>query len=152
MTPSVGRGLRLEPNEPIPPLVRPSKVKLLTRRANRWRCALLAVGVFALSSCSSPGGTGTVTGIFETSGGPPGYRPHRLPGEVVFSDSKGDHVSVRVGASGTVVAHLPAGTYTAVGHSPLVHSGSSEMDCNAFAPVVVRAGRTEGVTVACQLM
>ena len=118
----------------------------------RWPLALLAVGVFALSSCSSSGGTGTVNGIFETSGGAPGYQPHRLPGNVVFSDSKGDHVSVRVGASGVLVVHLPAGKYTAVGHSPMVHSDSREMACNGLRPVVVRVGQTQSVTVACQLM
>jgi nitrate reductase NapE component len=122
------------------------------RSVERWPLALLAVGVFALSSCSSSGGTGTVNGIFQTSGGPPGYQPHRLPGNVVFSDSKGDRASVRVGASGALVVHLLAGTYTAVGHSPMVHSGSSEMACDALKPVVVRAGQTQSVTVACQLM
>ena len=90
--------------------------------------------------------------VFQTSGGPPGYQPHRLPGNVVFIDSKGDHASVRIGASGALVVHLPAGTYTAVGQSPLVHSGSSEMACNALKPLVVRAGQTQSVTVACQLM
>jgi uridine phosphorylase len=75
-----------------------------------------------------------------------------VPGNVVFSDAAGDHVSVRVGASGALVVHLPAGIYTAVGHSPLVHSGSNEMACNTLKPTVVRAGRTERVTVACQLM
>ena len=125
---------------------------LSKRRVERWPLVLLAVGVVALSSCSSPAGSGTVTGIFETSGGPPGYQPHRLPGYVVFSDAKGAHVSVRVGASGAVVVHLPAGTYTAVGHSPMVHSGSGEMACDALKHVVVRAGHMQRVTVVCQLM
>lgn len=61
-------------------------------------------------------------------------------------------MSVRVGASGALVVHLPAGTYTAVGHSPMVYSGPSEMACIALKPVVVRAGQTQSVTVACQLM
>jgi hypothetical protein len=127
-------------------------IVLWKRRVERWPLVLLALGVVALSSCSSSGGSGTVTGIFETSGGPPGYQPHRLPGNVVFRDEKGDHVSVRVGESGDVVVHLPAGTYTAVGHSPMIHSGSGEMACDALHPVVVWAGHTQRVTVACQLM
>jgi hypothetical protein len=122
------------------------------RNAERWLLALLAVGAIALSSCSSSGRTGTVSGIFETSGGAPGYRPHRLPGTVVFSDAKGDHVSVRVGAAGALVVRLPPGTYTAVGHSPMVHSGSDEMACDALKPLVVRADHTQTVTVVCQLM
>jgi hypothetical protein len=122
------------------------------RRVERWPLALLVVGAIALSSCSSPSGTGTVNGIFETSGGAPGSHPHRLSGKVVFSDSKGDHMSVRVGDSGALVIHLPAGTYTAVGHSPMVLTDSSEMACNALKPVVVRTGQTQRVTVACQLM
>lgn len=117
----------------------------------RWSLTLLVIGVVALSSCSSSGGTGTVTGVFETSGGPVGYRPHRLPGKVVFEDSKGDQVSVRVGISGSLAVQLPAGTYTAVGHSPLVHSGPDEMACDALKPVVVRTGHTRRVTIACQL-
>lgn len=122
------------------------------RRVVRWPLALLAVSVFLLTNCSSSGGTGTVTGTFETSGGPPGYHPHRLPGEVVFTNSEGDHVSVRVGVSGALVVQLPAGTYSAVGHSPRVHSGLREMTCNALRPVTVRTGHTQKVTVACQLM
>jgi len=93
-----------------------------------------------------------VAGVFETSGGAPGAQPHRLPGDVVFSDSKGDHVSVHVGASGALVAHLPVGTYTAMGHSPMVYSGSHEMNCSGLKPVVVIAGQAQNVTVACQLM
>jgi hypothetical protein len=112
----------------------------------------MAVGLLALSSCSSSGGTGTVKGIFETSGGPPGYQPHRLLGKVVFSDSKGDRVSVRVGTSGALLVHLPSGTYTAVGRSPMVDSGSSEMACRTLKPVVVRDGQTQNLIVACQLM
>ena len=139
-------------NEPIRPHLRHSRMMPSKRSVERWPLALLVVGVFALSSCSSSGGTGTVNGIFETSGGAPGAQPHRLPGKVVFSDSKGDHVSVRVGASGALVVHLPAGTYTAVGHSPMVHSDSSEMACNGLMPVVVRVGQTQSVTVACLLM
>jgi hypothetical protein len=122
------------------------------RRVMRWPLASLVVGVVLLTGCSSPGGTGTVTGIFETSGGPGGYQPHRLPGSVVFTNSEGERVAVRVGTSGALVVKLPGGTYSAVGHSPMVHSGSGEMTCHALKPVKVTVGHTQKVTVACQLM
>lgn len=71
---------------------------------------------------------------------------------VVFSDSKGDHVSVRVGASSALVVHVPSGTYAAVGHSPMVDSEGSEMACSALRPVVVKVGQMQSVTVVCQLV
>lgn len=117
----------------------------------RWPLALVASGMMLLAGCSSSVGTGAVTGIFETSGGPGGYQPHRLPGNVVLTNSDGDRVSVRVGVSGAFVVHLLPGTYAAVGHSPMVHSGPGEMACHALKPVVVRTGRTQQVTIVCPL-
>lgn len=87
------------------------------RSAVRWTLVLLAVGVTALSSCSSSGGTGTVNGIFETSGGAPDAQHHRLPGNVVVSGSKGDHESE--GALGLLVVHLPVVGPQSEGPQPL---------------------------------
>jgi hypothetical protein len=118
----------------------------------RIALAALAVGLVVLSGCSSSAPTGSVTGLFETAGGAPGYGPHPLPGTVVFSSPRGTQVSVGVGADGSFSAHLRVATYTAVGHSPRVISDGHEMTCRASRPVAVSSGRTVRVTVECQLM
>lgn len=118
----------------------------------RSALAALAVGLLALASCSSSPQTGSVTGVFKTVGGAPGYGTHPLPGTVVFSNPQGTHVSVRVDADGTFSATLPVGTYTAVGDSPRVMSNGREMVCDALKPVIVSANKTEQIAVECQLM
>ena len=118
----------------------------------RFAIAALAVGLLVLSGCSSSPQTGSVTGVFETAGGAPGYGPHPLPGTVVFNSPQGTHASVRVGADGTFSATLPVGTYTAVGHSPRVISSGREMTCDALKAVIVSATKTERIVVDCQLM
>lgn len=114
--------------------------------------AALAVSLLVLSGCSSSPQTGTVTGVFQTVGGAPGFGPHRLPGIVVFTDADGARTSVTVRPDGVLSVRLPPGTYRAVGHSPRVHSGLQELTCNALRPVVVTAGHTVKVTVDCQLI
>lgn len=89
---------------------------------------------------------GTVTGTYKLVAA----IDHPVPGTIVFSGRNGERISIRVGAAGTFTAHLPAGRYLAVGHSPMVISNGQEMTCHGLTPVVVRSGRSAYVTVVCQ--
>jgi hypothetical protein len=95
---------------------------------------------------------GTVSGFFETSGGPPNAAPRPLSGTVVFTSSSGNSRALEVRANGSIVIRLAAGTWTATGHSPLVMSGSHEESCRSTAPIVVHSGRTTHANVICELL
>jgi hypothetical protein len=94
---------------------------------------------------------GTVSGFFETNGGPPNTAPRLLSGTVVFTSSNGKDRPLEVKSDGSIVIRLAAGTWTATGHSPLVMSGSHEENCRSTAPIVVHSGRTTHANVICEL-
>lgn len=103
-------------------------------------------------SCGDHGvSTGTIRGVFEEIGGPSNLGPRPLPGKVTLTSSTGKHISLDVGKSGRVTSHISPGTYTATGYSPDVHNGQGEMACQGLSPVVVHAGRSVRMTVACQV-
>jgi hypothetical protein len=115
-----------------------------------WRIGLIVFGsMVLLGACSSTPSTGTVEGHLQAVGGlAPGPRP--LPGTVEFTGADGARTSVSVAADGTFHVDLTPGTYTAVGHSPRVHSDGLEMACDALRPVVVKSGITVTTAVDCQ--
>jgi hypothetical protein len=111
--------------------------------------------IFLLALASGCGGhstsTGMVTGIFEIVGGPATNRVNRLEGTVDLTSSVGKQTTLEARKDGSISAQLAPGIYTATGHSPRVHSGSRETTCFGLAQVVVRAGKSTHVIVACQV-
>lgn len=133
-----------------------------------WRVTRRRVATFALvtglslftASCASsvtPTGkpglfdrsspTGTVKGVFEMVGGPPGAGPDLVPGTVTLS-GPGGTVNVEVGSSGHFAIRLPVGRYRIEGHSPIYESGQGP--CNG-GDVHIRIGHMTRVDVRCQM-
>jgi hypothetical protein len=122
----------------------------------------LAAGC-ASAGDASPGGqvhpaTGHLTGKLVMEGGPlgpggkqPGERP--MSGTVTFTAAGHQAVTVDVGSSGEFSVPLPPGRYQVSGRSPdimEVNGGHSrELPCSQPASVVVSAGTTATVTLAC---
>lgn len=112
------------------------------RLSDMRRFGLIVLASVVLGACSSIPNTGTVEGHFQVVGGPCCGEPRPLPGKIEFIASNGARTIVKVAADGVFQIHLAPGTYTAVGHSPRVHSDGFEMACDALKPVIVRTGRS----------
>ena len=99
-----------------------------------------------------------LTGKLVMEGGPlgpdgqqPGERP--MSGTVTFTAAGHRAITVEVGSSGKFSVPLPPGRYRVSGRSPdimEVNGGHSrELPCSQPASVVVRAGSTATITLAC---
>ena len=102
--------------------------------------------------------TGHLTGKLVMVGGPlgpggkqPDERP--MPGTVTFTAAGHQAVTVEVGSSGEFSVPLPPGRYQVAGRSPdimEVDGGhSQELPCSQPTSVVVSAGTTATITLAC---
>jgi len=134
-------------------------------------CACALAGLLLTSvaaGCASPGGasaggavhpaTGHLAGKLVMEGGPmmpggeqPGERP--MSGTVTFTAAGHRAVTVTVGSSGEFSVPLPPGRYRVSGRSPdimEVNGGHSrELPCSHPASVVVTAGSSTTITLAC---
>ena len=132
-------------------------------------CALTGLLLTGLAAgCASAGGasaggtvhpaTGHLTGKLVMEGGPmmpggeqPGERP--MSGTVTFTAAGHHAVTVIVGSSGEFSVPLPPGRYHVSGRSPdimEVDGGHSrELPCSQPTSVVVTAGSSSTVTLAC---
>jgi len=134
-------------------------------------CACALTGLLLTSvaaGCASAGGasaggtvhpaTGHLTGKLVMEGGPmmpggeqPGERP--MSGTVTFTAAGHQAVTVIVGSSGEFSVPLPPGRYHVSGRSPdimEVDGGHSrELPCSQPTSVVVTAGSSTTITLAC---
>ena len=132
-------------------------------------CALTGLLLTIVAAgCASAGGasaggtvhpaTGHLTGKLVMEGGPmmpggeqPGERP--MSGTVTFTAAGHHAVTVIVGSSGEFSVPLPPGRYHVSGRSPdimEVDGGHSrELPCSQPTSVVVTAGSSSTVTLAC---
>ena len=127
-------------------------------------CALTGLLLTGLAAgCASAGGqgqpaNGRLAGKLVMEGGPlgpggkqPGERP--MSGTVTFSAAGQQPVTVTVGSSGGFSVALPPGRYQVSGRSPVVMEAvgghSRELPCSLPASVVVSAGNTATITLAC---
>jgi hypothetical protein len=127
-------------------------------------CALTGLLLTGLAAgCASAGGQGQPTngrlagklvmegGQLGPGGKEPGERP--MSGTVTFATAGHQPVTVTVGSSGEFSVPLPPGRYQVSGRSPdimEVDGGHSrELPCSRPTPVVVTAGQTGTVTLAC---
>ena len=129
-------------------------------------CACALTGLLLTSvaaGCASAEGTvhpatGHLAGKLVMEGGPlgpggqqPGERP--MSGTVTFTAAGRQAVTVTVGSSGEFSVPLPPGLYQVSGRSPdfmEVDGGRSrELPCSQPTPVVVTAGQTGTLTLAC---
>ena len=128
----------------------------------RWLAPLpvlalvVGLGIYvAMSSgpvCSCPEATfGTVLGTLQEVGGPGGTPARPVRGAVLVTSSTGKRYRVSVPPDGTFTVRVPTGTYTAVGGSPLVGSGTSLRRCAHDGTFVVGAGSSSRIVVACQI-
>jgi hypothetical protein len=121
---------------------------------------ILLTGLAA--GCASAGAqaptSGHLTGKLVMEGGPlgpggkqPGERP--MSGTVTFTRAGHQAVTVTVGSSGEFSVPLPPGRYQVSGRSPdimEVDGGHSrELPCSQPSSVVVSAGNTATLTLAC---
>ena len=121
---------------------------------------ILLTGLAA--GCASAGAqapaSGHLSGRLVMEGGPlgpggkqPGERP--MSGTVTFTAPRRQPITVKVGSSGTFSVPLPAGRYQVSGRSPdimEVDGGHSrELPCSQPSSVVVSAGNTAILTLAC---
>jgi hypothetical protein len=108
-------------------------------------------GCGSLSPTGPSGSTGTVTGILQAVGGPPGIRSRALSGEVTFIDlNRTRRNSVTVGANGRFSVPAPVGRFSVSGRSTQYEGGAAV--CRASGPVVVTKGVTSSVEIDCQEM
>ena len=127
-------------------------------------CALTGLLLTGLAAgCASAGGqvepaTGRLAGKLVMEGGPMGpggKQPSERPmsGAVTFTTAGRQTVTVKVGSSGTFSVPLPPGRYQVSGRSPdimEVDGGHSrELPCSQPSSVVVSAGNTATITLAC---
>ena len=127
-------------------------------------CALTGLVLTGLAAgCASAGGqvhpaTGHLAGKLVMEGGPlqpGGKQPDERPmsGTVTLTTAGQHTVTVRVGSSGTFSVPLPPGRYQVSGRSPditEVDGGHSrELPCSQPSSVVVSAGNTATITLAC---
>jgi hypothetical protein len=127
-------------------------------------CALAGLLLTGLAAgCASAGGqvqpaAGRLAGKLVMEGGPmgpgdtqPGERP--MSGTVTFTTAGHQAVTVTVGSSGMFSVPLPPGRYQVSGQSPdimEVDGGHSrELPCSQPSSVVVSAGNTTTVALAC---
>jgi hypothetical protein len=127
-------------------------------------CALTGLLLTGLAAgCASAGGqahpaTGHLAGKLVMEGGPmgpggkqPGERP--MSGTVTFTSAGHQAVTVMVGSSGQFSVPMPPGRYQVSGRSPDVMEAdgghSRELPCSRPASVVVSAGSTATITLAC---
>jgi hypothetical protein len=110
------------------------------------------------SAGAQPPASGHLRGKLVMEGGPlglggkqPGERP--MSGTVTFTAAGHQAVAVTVGSSGEFSVPLPPGRYHVSGRSPdimEVDGGHSrELPCSQPASVVVSAGSTATITLAC---
>jgi hypothetical protein len=125
--------------------------------------ALLLAGCAApaahITTTSSAGSHGTVTGQFLREGGPigPGGKQPavvRLQGLVTFTAANHRQTRVRVGRSGDFAVQLPVGKYSVSGRSPSIIEVSSdgkdhEWPCSMPTAVTVTAGHVAKIRVVC---
>ena len=127
-------------------------------------CALTGLLLTGLAAgCASAGGqaqpaTGHLAGRLVMEGGPlgpggkqPAERP--MSGTVTFIAAGHQPVTVTVGSSGTFSVPLPPGRYQVSGRSPDVTEvdggRSRELPCSQPTSVIVTAGQTASITLAC---
>ncbi len=127
-------------------------------------CALTGLLLTGLAAgCASAGGqalpaTGHLAGKLVMEGGPmgpggkqPGERP--MSGTVTFTSAGHQAVTVTVGSSGQFSVRMPPGRYQVSGRSPDVMQADGghgrELPCSRPASVVVSAGSTATITLAC---
>ena len=123
----------------------------------------LAAGCASAGTTTSAGGpvqsaTGHLTGKLVMEGGPlgpggrqPGERP--MSGTVTVTAAGHQAVTVSVGSSGRFSVPLSPGRYQVSGRAPDVMQAdgghSRELPCSRPASVVVSAGSTATITLAC---
>lgn len=93
------------------------------------------------------GPTGTLTGVLQAVGGPPGVGPRALSGQVTLHGSSGHLTGIAVGANGRFSAPVSVGKYTVSGQSPQYEGGNAI--CHAKEPVTVIKGVKTNVRVDC---
>jgi hypothetical protein len=110
------------------------------------------------SAGAQPPASGHLAGRLVMEGGPMvpgGTQPREVPmsGTVTFTAAGHQPVTVKVGSSGTFSVPLPAGRYQVSGRSPEITEidggRSRELPCSQPASVVVSAGSTATITLAC---
>ena len=143
-------------------MIRPGMPRSQSGRHWRWLAPLpvlalvVGLGVYLATSsgpaCSCPEATfGTVLGTLQEVGGPGGKPTRPVRGTVVVTSSTGERYRVNVSPGGTFTVRVSTGTYTAVGASPLVGSGTSLRRCAHDGTFVVGAGSSSRIDVACQI-
>jgi hypothetical protein len=90
---------------------------------------------------------GTVEGTMRERGGPPPGLDKLVDGTLVATDANGRQFRATIGSGGGFSVHLPAGTYTVVGHSP--EFGSGKYNCDADRPVTVDLGALTYIQLTC---
>ena len=80
-------------------------------------------------------------------GGPPPGLDKLVDGTLIATAANGRQFGATIGPGGGFSMHLPAGTYTVVGHSPAF--GSGKYDCDAGRPVTVDLGGVTYIQLTC---
>jgi hypothetical protein len=112
---------------------------------------VVVVASVRLANFGSPNGpqgpTGTLTGLLQAVGGPPGVGPRALGGQVTLHGSSGHMTGITVGPNGRFSVPVGVGQYTVSGQSPQYKGGNAV--CHAAQPVTVTKGVTTNVKVDC---
>jgi hypothetical protein len=95
-----------------------------------------------------PSPPGVVKGELRLAGGPPGAKPHALPGHVYVRAHGHRVAAVRVRKNGKFKIRLAAGRYRVVGRSPKY--GDNHTPCAAAHRVKVRDSHVTHIDVTCQ--
>lgn len=93
--------------------------------------------------------TGIVRGTLDAVGGVAPGLPRPLPGTIRLRASNGTLFTATTGADGAFSLHVPAGSYTVTGSSPLIGGGAAV--CQATTSVSLSAGATVTTMVICQV-
>jgi len=104
--------------------------------------------ILSLSSCTSAGAEGTISGRLLAVGGPSDIPNRPMPGTVTVTNTNTQRQqSVSVGADGQYSVSVAAGGYTLTGASPLFGDGT--YTCRSEQPVRVTAATASSVDVIC---
>jgi hypothetical protein len=115
----------------------------------RWRTVVFLGVVLAVAGCATTGPTGTVTGTYIRSGGPPGTPNVPLPGTISFRGGSGSVITVNSDSTGRFTGQLPPGTYTVTAASGQIGDGKSP--CSQVLTARVQAGKTVTLTLVCAI-
>ena len=115
----------------------------------RWRTVVFLGAVLAVAGCATTGPTGTVTGTYIRSGGPPGTPNVPLAGTIIFRSGTGSVITVNSDRAGRFTGQLPPGTYSVTATSGSVNDGNSA--CSQVLTTRVQAGQTVTLSLVCAI-